>query len=156
MTGQVEARLQEKGIIIPTPGPVAGSYVPTAQSGSLLFVSGQVPLGANGLEYQGKLGAEISIEEGQAAARLCALNVLAQVKAALGDLDRVAACVKIGGFVNATPDFHEHPRVINGASDLMAEVFGEAGKHARFAVGAPSLPFNVAVEVEAIFEVAAG
>lgn len=107
------------------------------------------------MEFQGKIGDTFTVEEGKAAARLCAINILAQLSAALeGDLDRVTRCVKLGGFVNSTPEFGDHPVVMNGASDLMVEVFAEKGRHARFAVGAPSLPFDVAVEVEAIFEIA--
>ncbi|MEQ9520143.1 MAG: RidA family protein [Parvibaculum sp.] len=155
MTDKITARLNELGINLPKPSRAAGTYSPFVISGNLVYISGQVPLGANGLEYQGKLGAPFSAEEGKAAARLCGVNVLAQLSAALGgQLDRVKQCVKIGGFVNATPDFADHPAVVNGASDLMVEVFGEKGRHARFAIGNSSLPFNVAVEIEAIFEIA--
>jgi enamine deaminase RidA (YjgF/YER057c/UK114 family) len=123
-------------------------------SGNLVFISGQVPYGLDGLEYQGKVGADLTTEDGVAAARLCAINILAQLRAALdGDLERVVRCLKLGGFVNTVPDFADHPAVINGASNLMVEVLGDRGRHARFAVGAGSLPLNVAVEVDAIFEV---
>lgn len=153
--GKVDAKLQELGIQLPKASGPAGSYTPFVRTGNLVFVSGQVPLGPDGLEYQGRLGAEFGIEQGQAAARLCALNLLAQVRAACdGDLDRVTRCVKLSGFVNATPDFDQHPAVMNGASDVVVEVLGDAGMHARFAVGAPGLPFNVAVEVDAVFEIA--
>jgi len=154
MPGRIDAKLKELGIELPTPPAPVASYVPTVRSGNLIFVSGQVTLGPNGLEYVGIVGQDFSVTEGQAAARLCAINVIAQVKSALdGDLDRVTRCVKVTGFVNAVPGFKDHPEVINGASNLFGEVFGEAGRHARAAVGAGSLPRNVAVEVEAIFEV---
>jgi enamine deaminase RidA (YjgF/YER057c/UK114 family) len=124
-------------------------------SGKLVFVSGQVTVGPNGLEYVGQVGKDFSVEQGQAAARLCALNVVAQLReACAGDLDRVKRCVKVTGFVNAVPAFGQHPEVVNGASDLFVQIFGEVGKHARAAVGAGSLPRNVAVEVEAVFEIA--
>ena len=155
MADIVNQKLRALGLDLPKPGAAAGTYVPYVQTGNLVFISGQVPLGPKGLEFQGKLGRDISLEQGQAAARLCALNLLAQLKAACnGDLDRVKRCVKLGGFVNATPEFDQHPAIINGASDLLVEIFGEAGRHARFAVAAPSLPFNVAVEIDAIFEIA--
>jgi enamine deaminase RidA (YjgF/YER057c/UK114 family) len=155
MAGRIEARLQELGIELPTPPAPVASYVPYVRTGNLVFVSGQVTLGPKGLEYVGIVGKDFSTAEGQAAARLCAINIIAQLKAALeGDLDRVTRCVKVTGFVNAVPGYAEHPEVINGASNLFGDVFGEAGRHARAAVGAGSLPRNVAVEVEAIFEVA--
>ena len=132
----------------------AANYVPWVKSGTHVFVSGQITMRDGKLEYLGKLGADFSVEEGQAAARLCGLNILAQVRAAGGDLDRVVRCVRLGGFVNSTPDFTDQPKVINGASDLMAEVFGDKGKHARAAVSAAALPLGVAVEVEAVVEIA--
>ena len=129
--------------------------MPYVVSGNLVFISGQVTVAADGLKYVGIVGKEISVEEGKAAARLCAINLLAQVKAAAGgDLDRIKRCVKLTVFVNAVPGFTQHPEVANGASDLFVEVFGDAGKHARAAVGAGSLPRNVATEVEAVFELA--
>ena len=146
------ATLAELGITLPDAPAPAANYVPTARSGNLLYVSGQVSMDAQGL-VKGKLGENMSVEEGQKAARLCALNLLAQVnKACEGDLNRVARVVKLTGFVNSTGDFNQHPQVVNGASDLMAEVFGDAGRHARAAVGSSSLPLGVAVEVEGIFE----
>ncbi|MDE1174544.1 MAG: RidA family protein [Parvibaculaceae bacterium] len=155
MAGRIETRLKELEITLPEPRGAAGNYVPYVVAGSLVFIAGQVPAGPAGLEFQGKLGAGLSVEQGQQAARLCALNILAQLRLACeGDFERVRRCVKIGGFVNATPDFEQHPAVINGASDLIVSVLGDTGKHARFAVGAPSLPFNVAVEVDAVFEIA--
>ena len=154
MTGRIDAKLKDLGIDLPTPPAPVASYVPYVRSGNLVFVSGQVTMGPKGLEYVGKVGAEISPADGKLAARLCAINLIAQVKGAVGgDLDKVTRVVKVTGFVNAVPDFKDHPEVINGASDLFQEVFGDAGTHARAAVGAGSLPRNVAVEVEAIFEV---
>ncbi len=156
MSGEIEQRLAELGIELPAPAAAAANYVPFVITGNQVFVAGQVPFAAGGkLQYLGKLGAEYTVEEGQAAARLCALNILAQVKAACdGDLDRIQRCVKLGGFVNCTPEFVQHPPVINGASDLMVELLGDKGRHARFAVGASNLPFNVAVEIDAVFEIA--
>ena len=152
--GRIDAKLKELGIELPSPPAPVASYVPYVQTGNLVFISGQVTLGPNGLEYVGIVGKDFTTAEGQAAARLCAVNVIAQLKAALnGDLDRVTRCVKVTGFVNAVPGYAEHPEVVNGASNLFGDVFGEAGRHARAAVGAGSLPRNVAVEVEAIFEV---
>ena len=153
MSNVIESRLAELGIELPTPPAPVASYVPYVVSGKLVFVSGQVTLAPGGLKYVGIVGKEISLEDGQSAARLCALNVIAQLKAACGgDLDKVARCVKVGVFVNAVPGFDKHPEVANGASDLFVEVFGDKGKHARAAVGAGSLPRNVACEVEAVFE----
>jgi enamine deaminase RidA (YjgF/YER057c/UK114 family) len=155
MSGRIDARLKELDITLPAaPAPVA-SYVPFVVAGNLVFISGQVTATPDGLKYLGAVGIEITPEDGRAAARLCALNVVAQLKAALeGDLDRVKRCVKLGVFVNAASGFAQHPEVANGASDLIVEIFGEAGRHARAAVGAGSLPRNVATEVEAIFEIA--
>ncbi len=154
MAGKIDARLKELGITLPeAPMPVA-NYVPAVRSGNLLFVSGQVPMEGGKPQFIGKLGREFKIEDGQKAARLCALNVIAQVRAALGgDLDKVKRCVRVGGFVNCTPEFGDQPQVINGASDLFVQVFGDAGKHARAAVGVSALPRGVAAEVEAVFEV---
>ena len=154
MAGSIDARLSELGIELPEAKAPLANYVPCVRTGNLLFVSGQVPLGANGLEFVGRCGSEYGIEEGRAAARLCALNILAQAKAALGSLDHVKRIVKVNGYVNSTPDFNDHPKVINGASDLFADVFGEAGRHARAAIGVANLPSGVAVEVEAVLEVA--
>jgi enamine deaminase RidA (YjgF/YER057c/UK114 family) len=155
MTGRIDARLKELGIELPAPPAPVASYVPTVKTGNLVFVSGQVTAAPDGLKHIGAVGDELSLEDGKAAARLCAINVLAQVKAACdGDLDRVTRCVKLSVFVNAVPGFTQHPEVANGASDLMVQVFGDAGKHARAAMGAGSLPRNVACEIEAIFEVA--
>ena len=155
MSHDIEGRLRKLKIELKAPPPPAANYVPYVVTGNLVFISGQVPSTPGGLRFQGKVGAELSLADGQEAARLCAINVLAQLKAACGgDLGRVRRCVKLGGFVNAIPEFAEHPAVVNGASNLIVEVLGEAGKHARFAMGAGSLPFDVAVEVDAIFEIA--
>ena len=150
----VEARLEQLGIKLPTPPAPVASYVPYAVSGKHVFVSGQVTLSPDGLKYVGTVGKELTIEDGRAAAKLCGVNIIAQLKAACGgDLDKVRRIVKLTVFVNAVPGFTQHPEVANGASDLLGEVFGEVGKHARSAVGAASLPRNVATEVEAIIEI---
>ena len=155
MTGKIDARLAELGIALPKPPAPVASYLPYVVSGKQVFISGQVTLAAGGLKYVGTIGQDLTVDDGKAAARLCAVNLLAQLKAAAGgDLDTVKRCVKLGVFVNAVPGFGQQPEVANGASDLMLEVFGEAGRHARAAVGAGSLPRNVAVEVEAVFELA--
>ena len=132
--------------------PVA-NYVPFVRTGNLLMVSGQICLDDGKLVAKGQLGAGVSVEDGQKAARACAINLLAQVKAALGDLDKVARVVRLGGFVNSAPGFLDGPKVMNGASDLMVAVFGEKGKHARTTVGVAALPLDAAIEVEALFEV---
>jgi len=150
----IEARLKELGISLFTPPKPVASYVPYTISGNLVFISGQVPFQDGALKYVGKLGEDFSIEMGQAAAQLCAINILSVLKLACeGDLDKVVRCLKVNVFVNATPDYDKQPEVANGASDLFAAVFGEAGKHARAAVGMGSLPRGVAVEVDAIFEI---
>jgi len=155
MSGSIDARLAELGLVLPQAAPPAGNYVPYVVSDKLVFVAGQITLQDGKPQFLGKLGREFGVEEGQAAARLCAINILSQLRAAAGgDLDRVARIVRLGGFVNCTPDFVDQPQVINGASDLIVAVFGEAGKHARAAVGAPSLPRGVAVEIEAVAELA--
>jgi enamine deaminase RidA (YjgF/YER057c/UK114 family) len=154
MAGKYEARLKELGIELPQASPPAANYVPYVRTGNLLFMAGQVTIWNGERRFVGKLGREFGVEEGQQAARLCALNLIAQLRHALdGDLDRLVRVVRLGGFVNSMPDFVEQPKVVNGASDLFVEVFGEAGKHARTAVGTNALPFDVAVEVEAVFEV---
>ena len=154
MAGQIDARLADLGITIPDAAAPVANYVAYVTSGNLVFVSGQVTIKDGEFVHIGKLGAEISLEEGQAAAKLCAVNIIAQLKAACGgDLDRVVRIVKLGGFVNSTPDFTQQPAVINGASDLMVEVFGDKGRHARAAVSAGSLPMGVAVEIDAVVEI---
>jgi enamine deaminase RidA (YjgF/YER057c/UK114 family) len=153
--GQIDRRLAELGIVLPVPAKPVANYVGWVKTGNLVFTSGQVTLSDGKLLYQGKVGADISLEDAQKAARLCAINIISQLRDACGgDLDRVVRVVKVVGFVNAVPDFADQPKVVNGASDLLVEVFGERGKHARSAVGAGSLPLNVAVEVEAIAEIA--
>lgn len=148
----IAERLAQAGITLPSAPAPAANYVPAVRSGALLFVSGQISSGPDGL-IKGRLGADITVEQGAAAARSCGLALIAQAQAALGDLDRVVRVVKLTGFVASTPDFTDQPEVINGCSDLMVEVFGDAGRHARAAVSAAALPRGVAVEVEAIFEV---
>lgn len=154
MTGKIAARLRELGIDLPTPAAPAANYVPFTRIGNTVFVAGQICILNGEITCIGRLGDNVSKDAGYQAARVCGLNLIAQAGAAVGgDLDRIVRVAKLGGFVNCTPDFTAHPEVVNGASDLMVEVFGDAGKHARFAVGAPSLPRGVAVEVDAIFEV---
>lgn len=153
MSGTIDARLKELGIELPQAAAPAANYIPYVVSGNLVFVAGQITLWNGEIKYKGKVGTDVSTEDGYQAARLCALNLIAQVReAAGGDLDRVKRVVKLGGFVNSGPDFIDQPEIVNGASDLMVEVFGDKGKHARFAVSAASLPRNVAVEVDGIFE----
>ena len=155
MTRSISVRLDELGITLPRLSAPMANYVAQLISGGHLFISGQLPMKDGVVTYTGRLGAELDIEAGAAAAQLCAINLLAQASAALdGDLDRVKRLVKLGGFVAATPEFTDHPKIINGASDLMVEIFGEAGRHTRFAVGCASLPMGAAVEIDALFEVA--
>ncbi|MEE8544471.1 MAG: RidA family protein [Alphaproteobacteria bacterium] len=155
MAGEIEARLNELGIELPKAPSAAANYVPYVVTGKLVFVAGQVPFVDGELKYVGQVDTDIALEEAQAAARVCGLNLIAQVKAACdGDLDRVVRCVKLGGFVNSSDGFDRQPWVINGASDLIAEVFGDKGRHARFAVGANALPLGVSVEIDAVFEIA--
>jgi len=154
MAGTVEQKLSALGIELHEPKAPAANYVGFVRTGNLLIVSGQVCYSPDGkLIAKGKLGAGVSVEQGVAAARGCAINLLAQVKMALGDLDKVVRVVRLGGFVNSAPDFFEGPKVLNGASDLMVAVFGDKGRHARTTVGVASLPSDAAVEVDAIFEV---
>lgn len=154
MSETAEARLAALGITLPSPAAPAANYVPTLLHGGLLYISGQLPMDAEGLRYRGTLGAGFDVEDARAAAHLCAVNVLAQARAALGDLEKIVRLVKVTGFVAATADFAEHPKIINGASDLFVAALGERGRHARSAVGVASLPFGSPVEVEAIFAVA--
>lgn len=152
MTSKIDARLAALGITIPDLAPPVANYVPFTISGKTLYISGQLP-GAGGQMTKGHLGKDVSLEDGQKAARVCAINIIAQAKAALGDLDKISRCLRLGGFVASTPEFTDHPKVVNGASDLIVEVFGDAGKHARAAVGVSALPLGAAVEVDAIFEI---
>lgn len=155
MAGVIEKRLAELNIILPEPRPPVANYVPFVRTGSVLVVSGQICADPEGkLIAKGKLGAEVSLEAGQRAARLCAVNLLAHVKAGLGDLDKVVRVIKLGGFINSVPGFLDGPKVMNGASDLMVEIFADKGRHARTTVGVSSLPMDAAVEVEGFFEVA--
>ena len=153
MSGKFETKLNELGITLPEAPAPAANYVPYVVVGDMVYVSGQISVGPDGL-IKGKLGENMSTEDGAAAARVCAINLLAQVKAACGgDLDRLVKVVKLTGFVNSTADYTEQPQVVNGASDLMANALGDAGKHARAAVSAAALPLGVAVEVEGIFQI---
>ncbi len=152
-TSMIDQRLEELGIEIPEASSPVATYVNAVQTGNLMFLSGKGPTRADGTQVQGRLGDDLSIEEGYEAARLTGINLIAVMKAELGSLDRVKRIVKVLGMVNATPDFTAHPSVVNGCSDLMVEVFGDKGKHARAAVGMGSLPSNIAVEIEMIIEV---
>jgi enamine deaminase RidA (YjgF/YER057c/UK114 family) len=150
----IEARLKKLGIALPAPPAPVASYVPFTLSGNQVFIAGQLPLVDGALKYAGHLGGTVSLEDGQVASQLCAINVVAQLKAACGDLNQVRRCLKLNVFVSATPDFTRHPEVANGASDLMGAIFGDAGAHARSSVGVASLPRGAAVEVDALFELA--
>jgi enamine deaminase RidA (YjgF/YER057c/UK114 family) len=153
MAGNIETRLKDLGVVLADAPPPAANYVPFVTAGDLVFVSGQVSM-ADGAFIHGKLGQDMDVEAGAAAARTCAISLLSQVKAACGgDLDRLVRVVKLTGFVNSTGDFGEQPKVINGASDFLVEVLGDAGRHSRSAVSAASLPFGVAVEIEGIFQI---
>ena len=154
MAGMVEQKLAALGISLPKPAAPIANYVPFVRTGNMLIVSGQVCFGADGkLVAKGQLGGAVTIEDGQKAARACAINLLAQVKAALGDLDKVVRVVRLGGFINSAPGFADGPKVMNGASDLMVEALGDKGRHARSTVGVAALPADAAVEVEGQFEV---
>ncbi len=154
MAGTIDQRLEQLGIALPQAAAAVANYVPVAESGNLMFVSGQLPMEDGKLAWPGRVGEALDLEEGQQAARLCAVNILAQLRSALdGDLDRVRRVVRLGGFVASAEDFTGQPQVVNGASDLMVEVFGDAGRHARAAVGVNVLPLGAAVEIEGLFEV---
>jgi enamine deaminase RidA (YjgF/YER057c/UK114 family) len=153
MTSAIDAKLAELGITLPEAAAAAGNYVPYVVVGDMVYISGQVSMNADGFVV-GKLGENTTVDEGAAAAKLCGIALLSQLKDACGgDLDRVTRVVKLGGFVNSTPDFGDQPKVINGASDLMVAVFDDKGRHARAAVSAASLPFGVAVEIEGTFQI---
>jgi enamine deaminase RidA (YjgF/YER057c/UK114 family) len=155
MAGAVEQKLANQGIILPAPAAPVANYVPFVRTGNLLMVSGQICFDTEGkLVAQGKLGGGVSLEDGQKAARACAVNLLAQIKAALGDLDKVVRVVRLGGFINCAPDFIDAAKVMNGASDIMVTAFADKGRHARTTIGVASLPLDAAVEVEGLFEVA--
>jgi enamine deaminase RidA (YjgF/YER057c/UK114 family) len=154
---EIENRLAALGIVLPVPAAPVANYVPFVVASRLLVVAGQLAFGGDAKldpAHVGKVGGSVTVEAGQAAARLCAINILAQAKSALGDLDRIARCVRLGGFINTAPGFSTIAAVMNGASDLMVEVLGEKGRHARSTVGVAELPFDCAVEVDAIFEIA--
>jgi enamine deaminase RidA (YjgF/YER057c/UK114 family) len=154
MSNQIERRLQELGIVLPEPANPAANYVPYVKSGNLVFIAGQIPFWNGDILHIGKVGAEFTVDEATKSAKVCGLNIIAQLKAACdGDLGRVKQCIKIGVFVNCVDGFTQQPQVANGVSDLMVEVFGEAGRHARFAVGTNALPRNVATEADAVFEI---
>ena len=148
----IEERLKQLNITLPIPPKPAGSYIPVVTSGNLAFVSGQIPMQDGKVLFTGKVPSEKSIEEAQAAAKLCGINLLAQLNANLGSLDRITKIVRVSGFVNCTPDFSEHPKVINAASDMFFEIFGEKAKHSRIAVGVSSLPLNSTVEIDMTVE----
>ena len=150
MTDKIDAHLVELGIELPQAAAAVANYVPYVFNGGQLWIAGQVPFWNGAVKYTGRVGESVSLVEAVDAAKVCALNILAQTKAALGSLDRVTRIVKLGGFVNAVPGFTDHPKIINGASDLMVEIFGDKGKHARSAVGAASLPLGVPVEIDAV------
>ncbi|MCE9508078.1 MAG: RidA family protein [Alphaproteobacteria bacterium] len=155
MSQAIHNRLKELGVVLPQPAAPAANYVPFVLSGPMLYISGQLPI-ADGTMMKGCLGRGATIEQGQEAAKLCAVNILAHANVALGgNLARIVRCVKLGGFAASTADFFDHPKVMNGASDFMVAVLGDAGRHARFAVGVTALPFGAMVEVDAVFEVAA-
>jgi enamine deaminase RidA (YjgF/YER057c/UK114 family) len=154
MAGRVDAKLAELGITLPAPTQPVANYLPYVVAGDLVVISGQLPMIQGKLGWSGLLGQSVSDEDGVAAARQCLLNVVAHLKAACeGDLDRVARVVRLGGFIACTPDFTRHPVIMNGASDLAVQIFGDAGRHARSTVGVPSLPLNAPVEVEGMFEI---
>jgi enamine deaminase RidA (YjgF/YER057c/UK114 family) len=154
MAGTVEKKLVDLGITLHTPAPAIANYVPFVRTANFMVVSGQLCFDADGkLVAQGQLGAGVSIEDGQKAARACAINILCQIKAALGDLDKVVRVVRLGGFINSAGGFPDGPKVMNGASDLMVTAFGDKGRHARTTVGVAALPLDAAVEVEGSFEV---
>jgi enamine deaminase RidA (YjgF/YER057c/UK114 family) len=153
MAGKIDARLKELGISLPAAAAPAANYVPFVLTGNQIWIAGQITFWDGKLKYRGKVGADVSVEDGVAAARVCGLNILAQAKAALGDLDRIVQCLRLNGFVNAAPDFVDHPKVINGASNLIVEILGDKGRHTRIAVGCASLPLGAAVEIDAVFAV---
>ncbi len=153
MAGEIEARLKALDIVLPDAKPALGSYVPFLHLNGLLFISGQLPLVEGKVAVAGQLGEDVDLSQGQEAARLCALNILAQAKSALGDFDGLVQLLRLNGFVNAAPGFDDHPKVINGASDFLVEILGGKGIHTRIAVGCASLPLNAAVEIDAIFAV---
>jgi len=153
MAGKIEARLKALDLALPEAKAAIGTYVPFIHLGGQLLISGQLPMKDGAIAVTGALGAGVEVVQGQDAAKLCALNILAQAKAALGDLDRIVQLLRLNGFVSAAPGFADHPKVINGASDLMVEILGDKGRHTRIAVGCTSLPMNAAVEIDAVFAI---
>ncbi len=149
----IDKKLATLNITLPTPPKPAGSYIPVVKTGNLVFVSGQIPMKDGQVQFKGQVPTTISIEEAQKAAKLCIINVLAQLKSELGTLDKISRIVRVSGFVSSSQEFYEHPKIINAASDLLFEIFGEKGKHARVAVGVASLPLNSAVEIDLIAEI---
>jgi len=149
----IEERLAVLDIILPTPPKPAGSYMPVVKTGNLMFVSGQIPMKEGKVVFQGKVPINISLEDAQKAAKLCIINALAQLKAELGTLDKISKIVKVSGFVNSSQDFVEQPKIINAASDLLFEIFGDKGRHSRIALGVASLPLNSTVEIDLIAEI---
>ncbi|MDE1769045.1 MAG: RidA family protein [Thaumarchaeota archaeon] len=148
----IEEKLESLGILLPTPPKPAGSYIPVVRTGNLVFVSGQIPMKDGQVQFKGQVPTTISVEDAQKAARLCIINVLAQLKVELGTLDKISRIVRVSGFVNSSSEFYEQPKIINTASDLLFEIFGERAKHSRIAVGVASLPLNSAVEIDLIAE----
>ena len=148
----IEQKIETLGITFPSPPTPAGSYVPVVRTGNLIFISGQIPIEDGNLKFTGKVSDE-NLETAKQSARMCAINILAQIKREVGDLDKVSKIVRLSGFVNAVPEFSQHPKVINSASDLIFEIFGEKGKHSRIAVGVASLPLNSMTEIDAIVEI---
>lgn len=153
MAGTIEARIKALDLVLPEPKPAIATYVPFVHMNGQLLISGQLPMKDGAIAVTGHLGRDVALEAGQDAAKLCALNILAQAKTALGDLDRITQLLRLNGFVSATPDFADHPKVINGASDLLVEILGDKGRHTRIAVGCSSLPLNAAVEIDAVFAI---
>lgn len=153
MAGTIEARLKALDLVLPEAKAAIGTYVPFVHMNGQLLISGQLPMKDGAVAVTGTLGTSVEVDQGQEAARLCALNILAQAKVALGDLDRIVQLLRLNGFVSASAGFADHPKVINGASDLMVEVLGDKGRHTRIAVGCASLPLNAAVEIDAVFAI---
>lgn len=149
----IEEKIASLNILLPVPPKPAGSYIPVTRTGNLVFVSGQIPVKEGKIEFQGKVPTDVSIDTAQQAAKLCIINVLAQLKVEIGNLDKVSKIIRVSGFVNSASDFYEQPKIINAASDLLFEIFGEKGKHSRIAVGVASLPLNSTVEIDLIAEV---
>ena len=148
----IEGKIKDLGIELPVPPTPAGSYIPVVKTGNLLFISGQIPMESGKVVFTGKVSDE-NLEVAQKSARMCAINILAQIKREIGDLDKVTKIVRLSGFVNSSPEFTQHPKVINAASDLIFEIFGDKGKHSRIAVGVASLPLGSMTEIDAIIEV---